>query len=93
MNISDIMTINLTVPLTHIIAVLLLSGLLMFFGRAKIGLFLVHIWIYYITLMINKETLFGSGDLSSSSTGHIVLIVIAVAAIVMTILGLFSNRE
>ena len=93
MGINDIMTINLTVPLTHVIAFLLLSGLLMLFGKAKIGLFLAQIWIYYIALMINRATLLGSGDLSPSSTGHIALIVIAAVAIVMTVLGFFSNRE
>jgi hypothetical protein len=83
----------MTVPLIHVIAVLLLSGLLMLFGKAKFGLLLVHIWIYYIGLTINREELLGSGELSPSSTGHIVLVVVAAAAIIMTALGLFTNKE
>ena len=93
MSINDIMTINLTVPLFHVAAVLLLSGALMFFGKAKIGLILVHIWTYYIAFTINKESLIGSGELSPSSTGHIVLVVVAATAIIMTFLGIFTRRE
>ena len=93
MSINDIMTINMTVPLIHVIAVLLLSGILMLFGKAKFGLILVHVWIYYVALTINKGELIGSGELSPSSTGHIVLVVVAAAAIIMTALGLFANKE
>ena len=93
MGINDIMTINLTVPLIHVIAVLLLSGILMLFGMSKIGLVLVHAWFYYIALTINKEILLGSGELSPSSTGHIVLVVVAFAAATMIVLGFFARRE
>jgi len=93
MSIDDIMIVNMTAPLIHFVAVLLLSGLLMLFGKAKLGLILVHGWVYYIALTINREGLLGSGDLSPSSMGHIVLVAVAAAAVIMTALGLFANKE